>query len=311
MNKNSDIPQENVTDAGKSLAQSMLARHYEPIVEELARRADKLKALIDDKLENLSFHPMPFASTNDVVALLNRTKVVTRRIIKDQSVLDNIAFFTGTVDGENDDANLLVHTHSIDNHSLFQHPSSVIISHNDYPNDHIIEVNCDLGGVGEFLYVQEPWKVGAWRDDGRIAIDYLASPEQTNTPWIYPSQQQFKQLTNKAFKDCERVGTPKDARGCYVWQAGQSPCEIQLAKTMPKWASRIILKITSLSIQRLQDMTEEDAIAEGIGSSLLRDCKLPKFINHWNELHNDQSSWDDNPWVWVIGFELIEFNQSV
>src|SRR5690554_1304464 len=37
---------------------------------------------------------------------------------------------------------------------------------------------------GDILWVRETWKPGAWREDGRVAFDYKASPEITNTPWV-------------------------------------------------------------------------------------------------------------------------------
>lgn len=87
---------------------------------------------------------------------------------------------------------------------------------------------------------------------------------------------------------------------------------------MPRWVSRITLEITKIRVERVQEITEEDAEAEGmIPDSLpsIKDClcdssgmrHICKFIDLWNSLNAKRGfGWDVNPWVWVIGFRRIE-----
>lgn len=70
---------------------------------------------------------------------------------------------------------------------------------------------------------------------------------------------------------------------------------------MPKDATRIWLKITGVRVERLQDISKEDAKAEGIFAESAKEC----FQTLWQSI-NGEGSWNDNPWVWVIEFERIE-----
>lgn len=75
---------------------------------------------------------------------------------------------------------------------------------------------------------------------------------------------------------------------------------------MPRWASRLDLEITGLRVERIQDITEEDAQAEG---RTLQDFGSggPGYFPHtWDALNAKRGfSWAANPWVWVIGFGVV------
>ena len=81
---------------------------------------------------------------------------------------------------------------------------------------------------------------------------------------------------------------------------------------MPKEAARIWLKVTDVRVERLQEITEEQANLEGCNSGMLTGpCTARgQFENLWNSTIKksdlDRYSWDANPWVWVIGFERCE-----
>lgn len=85
---------------------------------------------------------------------------------------------------------------------------------------------------------------------------------------------------------------------------------------MPKEAVRIWLKITNVSVERLQDITGENALAEGIDKYIRLNGEIDKkstitsFIGMWNSTIKksdiDTYGWDANPWVWVIEFERCE-----
>lgn len=76
---------------------------------------------------------------------------------------------------------------------------------------------------------------------------------------------------------------------------------------MPRWASRITLEITDVRVQRVQEISEEDAKAEGIeeGNTWPYMFK-PAFSRLWDEINGHKSPWISNAWVWAITFRRAE-----
>ena len=83
------------------------------------------------------------------------------------------------------------------------------------------------------------------------------------------------------------------------------------ARFMPRWASRITLRITDVRVERLQDIREDDARAEGCDPVIHEDgaidCGTRKttFARLWNRI-NGPGAWEANPWVWVLSFERVK-----
>lgn len=77
---------------------------------------------------------------------------------------------------------------------------------------------------------------------------------------------------------------------------------------MPKEAARIWLKVVNVRVERLHEITEQDAIAEGVETLGLYPgysvSSRGKFEGLWNHI-NGAESWDSNPWVWVVEFEVL------
>ncbi|EDQ2808045.1 morphogenetic protein [Salmonella enterica subsp. enterica] len=78
---------------------------------------------------------------------------------------------------------------------------------------------------------------------------------------------------------------------------------------MPRWASRLLLEITSVRVERLRSMSQDDARAEGvIAASGPMEAGLA-FRELWGSIYGEES-WKANPWVWVIEFKRIEGGEA-
>ena len=74
---------------------------------------------------------------------------------------------------------------------------------------------------------------------------------------------------------------------------------------MPRAVSRITLEVVSVRVERLQDISEEDALAEGITLVERGTSPVDQFNKLWESI-NGPGSWEANPWVWVVEFKRIE-----
>ena len=96
-------------------------------------------------------------------------------------------------------------------------------------------------------------------------------------------------------------GTPKAPHG--PWR---SPIH------MPRWASRITLEVTDVRVERVQDIGEEDAKAEGVDWEVWEHGGEPipptsLFHELWDSINAKRGyGWDANPWVWVVSFKRIQ-----
>jgi len=84
---------------------------------------------------------------------------------------------------------------------------------------------------------------------------------------------------------------------------------------MPRWASRLTLEITAVRVQRVQDISEADAEAEGCEPAIAGTCGdgdvlhtyRTGFVRLWNEINGKKSgrTWLDSPWVWALTFRVM------
>lgn len=152
--------------------------------------------------------------------------------------------------------------------------------------------------VGDRLRVRETWKCTKYDStDGNLGYE-VEFVDGTRKYFEFDDGERFHQFGKFALKD------------------GWIP-----SIYMPKEAARIWLEVTNVRVERLQEITEEDARAEGIidggclncGESEPCGCYNPQpdardaFIYLWRSINEKRGyGWDTNPWVWVVEFKRLE-----
>jgi hypothetical protein len=99
----------------------------------------------------------------------------------------------------------------------------------------------------------------------------------------------------------------KNNKYCLYRAGSELDCRWVPSIHMPRWASRLTLKVTDVRIERVQNITESQARSEGVSM----DCTpfyVSGFIDIWESIYGN---WDQNPYVWVIEFEVIHKNVDV
>ena len=158
---------------------------------------------------------------------------------------------------------------------------------------------CPYGQPGDRLWVRESWAADAQVD--AVAPRDLSQGE----PIHYPADGAVRQT------------------GCAMITPGKGRPSIH----MPRWASRTLLEITDVRVERLQDISGDQAVAEGLiwqgqesGKVFYSHAErkyppgahqrfgisgvdaVSAFRNLWNSVGGD---WDANPWVWVVEFKRV------
>lgn len=179
---------------------------------------------------------------------------------------------------------------------------------------------CPLGNVGDRLWVQEDHRPISWAfEDGEVTIEYrdgkrlhphyLTEEElETNPNDDYPFAVVEELLARN-------VPILKD-RDCFDFSNPDNLPHWRSADVMPQFASRLLLEITDVRIERVQDISGDDACAEGCPKFLTRHCfeaskpyadrnAISWSAEIWKEKYGE-NSYLDNPWVWVIEFKAVK-----
>jgi hypothetical protein len=153
-----------------------------------------------------------------------------------------------------------------------------------------------VGGRGARLWVRESWAIGlAALPTGEGFVPFTGSLGEHRTG-LAPSTAPRAKLVYRA-----------------SWDGPDVP-PMRPSIHMPRWASRITLEITKLRVERLQDITNTDAVAEGCQGGLdvagysERNPAEPYegYAALWDSLNARRGyGWDVNPWVWVIEFAKV------
>lgn len=145
--------------------------------------------------------------------------------------------------------------------------------HLGYPIGHDVPLS-PYGRPGDLLWVRETWGVGM--------------------PYHHWKPSQIPQSAHIEYR-----ATSKVADTFHAWKP---------SIFMPRWASRLTLRVTAVKVERVQDITTGDAIMEGCPADMWDGGQpLDWFSVLWDSVNSKRGySWDSNPWVWVVEFERVD-----
>lgn len=154
---------------------------------------------------------------------------------------------------------------------------------------------------GDILYVRETFCVGK--------IEFGEEPDGREVPYV-----------SQCIGECDCI--PKEYTIRY--EIGTDDVVWRPSIHMPKEAARIFLRVADVRVERLQDIDDEGAKAEGVNfknwkgagfEEKMRHFAIERFAEIWDSTikkkDRDRYGWDANPWVWVIEFQRISREDAV
>lgn len=226
-----------------------------------------------------------------VRAILAGTKTQTRRVLKPQ-LQECIAFF------DSEEEPMARVAFAYEGHS----GPGWYVHCGDYPDEGSEFLGgCPYGVPGDRLWVRETWRTTGNLDEMAPAAiaTHCVQEAGYSRPWA-----PIEYLADGEQRDWRQYEIDREWGG-----RGKTRVSIH----MPRWASRITLEITDVRVQRVQEISEEEAEAEGVEAAPCnRRCESPRTSYRtaygplWDSLNAKRGfGWEANPWVWAITFRRI------
>ena len=175
-------------------------------------------------------------------------------------------------------------------------------------------------------YEPGPEEFGAWSEDGEFAVRcrYGAPGDRL---WVREAHalESYERIVYRADRAAQYVQDfPFGGMGRFghmFWLSSDyEPDRWRPSIHMPRWASRLTLEITDVRVERVQEISESDAEAEGltkrghwwdVGSDWKGDgldtTASGAFRMRWDALNAKRGyGWDANPWVWCLAFKVVQ-----
>jgi hypothetical protein len=213
-----------------------------------------------------------------ILALLAGKKFQTRRIVKPQPIIEAGA----SIDGQPAWTWTIPRTESYSFWAVSKSSPKTITKY------------CPYGQPGDRLWVKETLirKTSAYQPGGGIAYaangHYVMGGPTSIDTGEHPSG--FRHIQG----------------GRWTWKRPTLS-----SMYMPRWASRLTLEITDVRVERVQDITEADATAEGfsgndnVGTGIGYSSNREAFAHKWDAINGKTAPWESNPWVWAITFRVL------
>jgi len=144
----------------------------------------------------------------------------------------------------------------------------------------LVSPRCPYGTVGDRLYVKE--SVWIHKEAHKAPPDAMPGAAVCY------------------HRDLTEAQRTDESNWLHEWYDRKSPLH------MPKWAARLWLEIVEVRVERLNDISEVDARAEGVISDESYPTYNDAFRWSWCNIQKSEDAWIENPWVWVLSFRRIK-----
>jgi hypothetical protein len=171
---------------------------------------------------------------------------------------------------------------------------------------------CPFGATDDRLWVRETWQYADWTDDGYPWIRYAADDARLLHEHI---PDDWKERVADAWAE---LSAPDN----FTIDGRAADRQWRPSIFLPRWAARLTLEVTEARVERLHDITEDDARAEGVDAfdGMLDEAAIcahakamgttpcenrPWFATAWDMINGKRAPWASNPWVWAITFRRV------
>lgn len=146
-----------------------------------------------------------------------------------------------------------------------------------------------LGQIGDRLWVRETWG----------SADHYYQDHENDAPSVvaYAADQSAIQFHAK---------TPRPIPSWDIAQWNWDQMKWKPSIFMPRWASRITLEVVDVRVERLRDITNDDARLEGVSAPPKQQAThVDQFAELWDSINGKRAPWASNPWVWRVEFRKV------
>jgi hypothetical protein len=185
------------------------------------------------------------------------------------------------------------------------------------PEEHYVcDVRCPHGGVGDRSYCREAHAI----ESSKLVGDY-PPPYSDGRPLHWVDEPDWGRYWEQAHY---RASDPTPDLA--YEDSDDATCRWRPAMFMPKWAARQWLRVTGLKVERVQDISYQDVLAEGVTEAEIMahmpaiphagmDIEAFKLVaarlafkDVWDSIYDAKSPyrWELNPWCWRVGFRVVE-----
>ena len=184
-----------------------------------------------------------------------------------------------------------------------------------------IVIACPYGKPKDLLWIRETWRPRSWGEDFdwmmieyRATQDLLQSGQPGMTKQIDPGDAwdgfTIEYAWTALIEECEKAGCLLES-GVFRLEGanGKFPIKWRPSIFMFRVMSRLSIEIADIHIERMQSISKEDAISEGVPPFDWNDGKslrpIQAYKRLWDSINKKTHPWDSNPFVWVLKFKRV------